>query len=99
MLAKNKNQQRDPTSKIISHPLLIPQPLPPSQVVNPLWINIGKNNAKKFLISTLLDGGMMQISHLMLLPHLITKLCGTLVAGNGFKGPSVHDLMGSLLQK
>ena len=58
-LRQNKNQQRDPTSRVISHPLLIPQPLPPSQVVNPLWINIGKNNAKKLLISRLLDGGMI----------------------------------------
>lgn len=45
----------------------------------PIWINIGKNNAKILFINTLLDGGMMQISHLMLLTHLITKLCGTLL--------------------
>ena len=82
LLANNQKEQREQTSRVISHPLpTLPLliPLPPNQVVNPLWINIGKNNAKKLLINTKLDGVMMQISHLMLLAYLITKLCGTLL--------------------
>eukprot|EP00253_Pinus_taeda_P017834 PITA_17834 len=80
LLANHQKKQREQTSKVFSHllptlPLLIP--LLPSQVVNPLWINIGKNNAKKLLINTFLDGA----------------------ARKGFKGPSLHDLRGALLQK
>ena len=64
-------------------------------------MSIEKINAKKLLMSTLLDGGTIQISPLMLYAHFIINPCGIpfFVACKGFKGLSIHESRGSLLKK